>query len=129
MVNSKGSEILPLTTCHLPTYHLPIFMYLNCHSYYSLRYGTLPIATNVGGLADTVVNASEENIENGTANGFVLTDQTAASLLAAVQHALALYQAPQIWRQLQTNAMSADFSWVSSADHYINLYQQALDER
>lgn len=96
---------------------------------YSLRYGTLPIATNVGGLADTVVNASEENIENGTANGFVLTDQTAASLLAAVQHALSLYQEPKTWRQLQTNAMSADFSWVSSADHYIILYQQALDER
>ena len=96
---------------------------------YSLRYGTLPIATNVGGLADTVVNASEENIEDGTANGFILKNQTATALLAAVQHALSLYQQPQLWRQLQTNAMSEDFSWVSSADHYISLYQQALADR
>ena len=96
---------------------------------YSLRYGNLPIVTNVGGLADTVVDASEENIENGSANGFVLKDQSAAALIAAVQNALALYQNPQTWRQLQNNAMSQDFSWVSSADHYISLYQQALDER
>jgi starch synthase len=96
---------------------------------YSLRYGTLPIASNVGGLADTVVNASEENIEDGTANGFILKNQTATALLAAVQHALSLYQQPQLWRQLQTNAMSEDFSWVSSADHYISLYQQALADR
>ncbi len=96
---------------------------------YSLRYGTLPIATNVGGLADTVVNASKENIEDGTANGFILKNQTAPALLAAVQHALSLYQQPQLWRQLQTNAMSEDFSWVSSADHYISLYQQALADR
>ena len=96
---------------------------------YSLRYGNLPIVTHVGGLADTVVDASEENIKNGSANGFVLKDQSAAALIAAVQNALALYQNPQTWRQLQSNAMSQDFSWVSSADHYISLYQQALDER
>ena len=96
---------------------------------YSLRYGTLPIATNVGGLADTVVNASEENLENGTANGFILKNQTATALLDTVQHALSLYQQPQLWRQLQTSAMSEDFSWVSSADHYISLYQQALADR
>jgi len=96
---------------------------------YSLRYGTLPIVTAVGGLADTVIDASEENINNATANGFVLEEQTAAALLSAMQRALALYQKPKTWRQLQLNAMSGDFSWQTSAERYITLYQQALKER
>jgi starch synthase len=95
---------------------------------YSLRYGTLPIVTHVGGLADTVTDASEENINNGTANGFVLKQQSTTSLLATIQRALTLYQKPEIWRQLQTNAMSGSFSWQTSAEHYVNLYQQALNE-
>ncbi len=96
---------------------------------YSLRYGTLPIVTHVGGLADTVTHSSEENIENGTANGFVLEDHSAASLLVAVRHALILYQQASTWRQLQINAMSGDFSWKTSAERYINLYQQALNKQ
>jgi len=93
---------------------------------YSLRYGTLPVVTPVGGLADTVVDANEENINNKTANGFVLQEQTAAALITAMQRALALYQQPAIWRQLQDNAMSGDFSWQTSAQRYIGLYQQVL---
>ena len=93
---------------------------------YSLCYGTLPIATAVGGLADTVIDASAENIKNKTANGFVLEEQTAAALINAIQRALALYEKPQTWRQLQINGMSGDFSWQSSAKRYIALYQQAL---
>lgn len=96
---------------------------------YSLRYGTLPVVTPVGGLADSVIDASEENIRSRTANGFVLKDKTALALLSAIQHAQALYQQPETWRQLQVNAMSGDFSWQVSAERYIALYQQALDER
>jgi starch synthase len=95
---------------------------------YSLRYGTLPIVAHVGGLADTVTDASEENVDNGTANGFVLQYHTKISLITAVLRALALYQKPDLWRQLQINAMSGDFSWETSAEHYIKLYQQALDK-
>lgn len=95
---------------------------------YSLRYGNLPIVTRVGGLADTVTDASEENIKNNTANGFVLETQSAAALIAALRYALTLYQKPAIWQQLQLNAMSGDFSWQASAERYIELYQQALAE-
>ena len=96
---------------------------------YSLRYGTLPIVTNVGGLADTVIDASERNIESGTANGFVLKEISAAALLATIKRALALYQKPEIWRQLQSTAMAGDFSWQTSAEHYLALYEQALKQR
>lgn len=96
---------------------------------YSLRYGTLPIVTPVGGLADTVTDASKENITNNTANGFVLKKHTSAALLAEVKRALTLYKKPKIWRQLQLKAMGADFSWQSSAARYITLYQQAIEKR
>jgi len=95
---------------------------------YSLRYGTLPVVTRVGGLADTVTDASEENIANATANGFVLKQQSAEQLLVSIAQALDLYQKPEIWRQLQINAMSGDFSWQTSAEQYIALYQKALKD-
>ena len=93
---------------------------------YSLRYGTLPIATPVGGLADTVIDANQANIKNGTANGFILKNKTAISLLETIQRAISFYQDPAVWRQLQINAMSGDFSWQSSAKHYISLYDELL---
>lgn len=95
---------------------------------YSLRYGTLPIVTPVGGLADTVIDASLENIENKTANGFVIYEQSAPALLSTVQRALEMYKNKSTWRQMQNSAMNADFSWETSASNYIQLYKQALDK-
>lgn len=95
---------------------------------YSLRYASLPIATQVGGLADTVVHASKDNINNGTANGFILKDYSATALLKAIKQAISLFQKPKSWRQLQLNAISCDHSWETSAEHYIGLYQQVLEK-
>ena len=93
---------------------------------YSLRYGTLPIVTAVGGLADTVFDASEKNINEGIANGFVLKEKKSDALLTTIKRALLMYQKKDQWRQLQLNAMSGDFSWQTSARKYISLYQQAI---
>lgn len=93
---------------------------------YSLRYGTLPIVTPVGGLADTIFSANEANIKNMSANGFVLKEKSSSALLTTIENAVKLYQKPEIWRQLQLNAMSGDFSWRSSATTYINLYKKVL---
>ncbi|WP_260294207.1 glycogen synthase GlgA [Sedimenticola hydrogenitrophicus] len=95
---------------------------------YSLRYGTLPLVSNVGGLADTVVDADAENIKIGTANGFVVPSQTADDLLATLRRALGLWQT-DTWRQLQLTAMGNDYSWRSSARHYLDLYHLALGDR
>jgi len=96
---------------------------------YSLRYGTLPIVTPVGGLFDTVTHSNEKNIDNKTANGFVLKDKTAIELLTAINFALSIYQQPATWHQLQQNAMAADFTWQTSAGHYASLYDNALKSR
>ena len=95
---------------------------------YSLRYGSLPIARNVGGLADTVVDTSKTTIKNKTANGFVVKDDTSKALLKAMQTAITYYQQPVIWKQLQLNAMAQDYSWQKSAEQYTALYQQAMND-
>ncbi len=94
---------------------------------YSLRYGTLPIVNRTGGLADTVIDADQHNINNGTATGVCFTEASPQALLTAIERALMLYQQPEIWRQqLMPQAMSQDFSWTRAAEQYLDLYRQAV---
>jgi starch synthase len=93
---------------------------------YSMRYGTLPIVRQTGGLADTVVDATPNNIKNKTATGFVFEKKDSNALLSCVQRALKIFRDKTTWRKLQVNAMSCDFSWRKSAQQYIALYHQLL---
>ncbi|MCL2658620.1 MAG: glycogen synthase GlgA [Betaproteobacteria bacterium] len=93
---------------------------------YSLRYGTPPVVRRTGGLADTVVNLSPDTLADGSANGFVFDAPDAASLLDAVQRAVAAYRNPTIWRQLQRHGMETHFGWNNAAERYISVYQRAL---
>ncbi|OGI50417.1 MAG: starch synthase [Candidatus Muproteobacteria bacterium RIFCSPHIGHO2_12_FULL_60_33] len=92
---------------------------------YSLRYGTIPIVRRVGGLANTVVNATDENIKSGKATGIVFKDARAGALLAAVDRALALQKNTRCWKQMMHAGMRQDFSWRRSAAEYLRLYKQA----
>ena len=89
---------------------------------YSLRYGTLPLVREVGGLADTVVDYSDQTLADGTATGFVFQRPEAGELLACLSRATSLWYDKDTWRQLQLTAMSQDFSWQKSAQHYMQLY-------
>jgi len=91
---------------------------------YSQRYGTLPIVRKTGGLADTVVDALPDNIANHTASGFVFNDAVPGALLEAIKRSLVLYHHPAVWKKLQRNAMSKDFSWQNSATQYLQLYDE-----
>jgi len=95
---------------------------------YSLRYGTLPIVRQVGGLADTVIDADAENIREGVANGFAFSGEQQYDLLQTVQRALALYADKLLWKKLQLTAMWRDSSWDHSAQEYVKLYEQVLRE-
>lgn len=91
---------------------------------YSLKYGTLPVVFNTGGLADTVVNATPENTANQTANGFVFYTPNQQSLLGTLRWALGLFaNNPAQWTQWQATGMTTDFSWQQSARRYLELYQ------
>ncbi len=90
---------------------------------YSLRYGTLPVVHAVGGLRDTVFEQQGEVVDEH-ANGFVFEHPTPELLFAAIERALATYEHPARWKQLQLNAMSKDFSWDLSAQQYVAIYDK-----
>ncbi len=91
---------------------------------YSLRYGTPPLVHQVGGLADTVVDATPENLKNNTATGFIFHEPSAGSMLHAVERALSVYEKPASWHKLMRTAMAQDFGWTQSASEYIQLYEE-----
>ena len=80
----------------------------------------------VGGLADTVLDANTENLEQGSASGFVMNNVSEASLFDAIKRALSTYADKQQWKKLQTTSMALDYSWAHSAEAYCALYAQAL---
>ena len=93
---------------------------------YGLRYGSLPVVRRVGGLADTVVDASDEALQADRATGFAFDAATPAALEAALQRACALYAQPEPWRRLMLRAMAQDFSWEGAAQQYIALYHELI---
>ena len=100
---------------------------------YGLRYGTLPVVRRVGGLADTVVDASEEAVRSGSvtggATGFVFDAASAAELAGALQRAISAFARPAVWKGLMASAMAQDFSWDEAAKAYGVLYESLLTER
>jgi starch synthase len=90
---------------------------------YSLRYGTVPIVREVGGLADTVRDYSRDD---PTSTGFVFREYTGAALLECVKRALALFANPPRWRTLQLAGMRQDHSWDRSAREYVKIYDRAM---
>ena len=94
---------------------------------YSLRYGTPPVVRATGGLKDTVVNATQENLAAGTATGFAFTDYTANALYETVRWALHLYRdRPADFQQVVRTAMAQDWSWDRSAAEYEALYRKVI---
>jgi starch synthase len=92
---------------------------------YAMRYGTVPVVTRVGGLADTVKDM-EEDREEGT--GIILQKAAAQDLQGAVLRAIEFYRKPGVWDPLRRRIMGRDFSWKASASKYINIYEKILSE-
>lgn len=90
---------------------------------YSLRYGTLPIVRQTGGLNDTVKNW---NPASGLGTGFTFKEPSVRSLVGAVEKALAAYGKSRQWGRLMKNAMERDNSWEKSAKKYLKLYRTLL---
>ena len=93
---------------------------------YGLKYGTLPLVRATGGLADTVVQSSSENIKQKKATGFVFEQVTSEALTEALVEAFSLWQKQRLWFGVRSTAMEQDFSWQLAAQHYQVLYQKIL---
>ena len=92
----------------------------------SLRYGTLPIVRETGGLKDTVVPYNEYE---GTGNGFSFRNYNAHEMLATVRNAERIYyDKKREWNKMVDRAMAADFSWNNSARQYEEMYNWLIGE-
>ncbi len=96
---------------------------------YSMRYGTIPVVRATGGLKDTVVDASPENISAGRATGFVFQEPTLEALAEALQRACQAFRDKDLWRNLALTGMKQDWSWERRAQEYVHLYQQIRNRR
>jgi starch synthase len=92
----------------------------------SLRYGTIPIVRETGGLVDTV---QPYDPITGEGTGFRFKEYTVEALLAATADARAVYGDPPRLETLRRNGMSRDFSWTRSAREYVGLYQEISSAR
>jgi len=90
---------------------------------YAMAYGSLPLVRHVGGLADTVTDATAANLAAGTATGFAFDTADAAGLRAALVRAVALWKDERAWTHVRTCAMRQDFSWQPAARRYMDLYR------
>ncbi len=87
----------------------------------ALRYGSIPIARETGGLRDTVFDS-----QDGSGNGFTFQSYNARDMLNAIYRALGGYYDREGWNVLTERAMNCDNSWDKSAKRYLAIYKELL---
>lgn len=90
---------------------------------YAMRYGSVPVVRQTGGLADTVQHFDPAT---GTGTGSVFRDADPNGLRWALDTALDWYREPDVWHRLRDNCMRSDFSWARQAPEYDALYRRTL---
>uniref|UniRef100_UPI003FEFB738 glycogen synthase GlgA n=1 Tax=Candidatus Fimivicinus sp. TaxID=3056640 RepID=UPI003FEFB738 len=88
----------------------------------ALRYGSIPIVRETGGLRDSIRDSGD-----GEGNGFTFANYNAHEMLYTIRRAIEGYQNPDGWAVLVKRALECDFSWGRSANAYIRLYKSMLE--
>ncbi len=90
----------------------------------ALRYGTVPVVRETGGLRDTVLSYNEYT---GEGNGFSFFNYNAHDMLHVLQRAIGFYRHHKdVWTLLQQRGMEADYSWLNSSGRYLDLYKKMM---
>ena len=87
----------------------------------ALRYGTVPIVRETGGLRDSITDSGD-----GAGNGFTFKTYNAHDMLDAIRRGLAAYGNKEHWDALVKRAIECDYSWGKSANEYIKMYKDLL---
>ena len=95
----------------------------------AMRYGSIPVVSRVGGLADTIIDANEMAIATGAATGFQFGPVNLGAAIDAFERAKHLWRDKDAWRRLQVNGMRADVSWHRPAKQYADLYRSCVARR
>lgn len=93
---------------------------------YGLRYGCLPLVARTGGLADTVIDASEAAMVAGVATGFQFAPVSAGALADAVDRVCDAFADRAGWRAMMRRAMRHPVGWDRSAAAYLQLYRDVV---
>jgi starch synthase len=91
---------------------------------YSMRYGTIPIGSRVGGMADTILDPGVDRPAAAmrAATGLLFEGDDVNDMALAIDRAMALRRTPEVWRAMQTNGMRSDFSWDNTAPAYLTAF-------
>lgn len=92
---------------------------------YSLRYGTIPIVSNVGGLVDTV---EDIDTKTGDGTGFIIEELSPAGIISSVKKAIEFIKNQELLETVRKRIMEEDFSWEYSAKHYVEIYERVVNE-
>ena len=88
----------------------------------AMRYGTVPVVREVGGLSDTVVDADAE----GGGNGFTFLTYDTQGMLWSLRRAIGRFSNTKAWNNIRRKGMEENFSWEKSALLYKDLYKSIL---
>lgn len=95
----------------------------------ALRYGALPVAARVGGLADTIVDANAMALAAGAGTGFLFSPADGEHLGIALRRVFARWADRKGWEAMQKRAMATDVGWSVAAAGYADLYREAIATR
>jgi starch synthase len=90
---------------------------------YAMRYGTVPIVSRVGGMADTVRDVGEDALPAPRATGIVFDGDSVETMGAAITRALDWFHRPRHWRAMQRAGMQTEFGWEGPAQQYLAMYR------
>ena len=88
-----------------------------------MRYGTLPIVRETGGLKDSITDCGD-----GEGNGFTFKTYNAYDMLGAIYRGVEAYNDKKGWQVLVKRALECDMSWGKSANEYIRMYKSLLKD-
>lgn len=91
----------------------------------ALRYGTVPVVRETGGLKDTIY---PYNQYNGLGNGFSFKNYNANELLSIIEYALDIFRDKEKWNSIVIQALNSDNSWEKSAIKYKEIYKELMNE-